>query len=214
MITAILVEDHEIYRLGLKSAFENNYPDIEIIAEAETGTEFFSLLKVKIPDIVLLDVKLPDMSGVEIARRLKQEKPEIKILVISTEDTEEIIKELVEIGIDGFISKREGGVKAIVEAIRSIMSGLEHFGKDIANILYRIYVSKKKTTDRKVEFSEKEMEIIELCSKGLQSKEIANRLDLSPRTIECHKTRIFHKLGINNTVEMVQYAIKNGIIRL
>jgi len=214
MITAILVEDHEIYRLGLKTAFQNNYPDIEIVAEAETGTEFFALLKVKTPDIVLLDIKLPDMSGVEIARRLKQENPNIKILVISTEDAEEIIKELVEIGINGFISKREGGVNAIVEAIRSIMRGLEFFGKDIANILYRVYVAKKKTTDGTVEFSDKEMEIIELCSKGLQSKQIADRLELSPRTIECHKTRIFHKLGINNTIEMVQYALKNGIIRV
>jgi len=214
MITAILVEDHEIYRLGLKTAFATNYPDIEIVAEAETGTEFFSLLKVKNADIVLLDIVLPDMSGVEIARRLKKEKPEMKILVISTEDTEEIIKELVEIGIDGFVSKREGGVKTIAEAILSIMRGLEYFGKDIASILYRVYVSKKRTTDDKVEFSDKEMEIIELCSKGLQSKQIADRLGLSPRTIEAHKTRIFHKLGINNTVEMVQYAMKNGIIRV
>jgi len=214
MITAILVEDHEIYRLGLKTAFQNNYPDIEIVAEAETGSEFFSLLKVTSPDIVLLDIKLPDMSGVEIARRLKQEKPEMKILVISTEDAEETIRELVEIGIDGFISKREGGVKAIVEAIHSIMRGLEFFGKDIANILYRVYVAKKRAAEETVVFSEKEKEIVELCSKGLQSKEIADRLNLSSRTIECHKTRIFRKLGINNTVEMVQYALKNGIIRV
>jgi len=212
MITAILVEDHEIYRLGLKNAFENNYPDIEIVAEAETGTEFFSLLKVKAADIVLLDIILPDMSGVEIARRLKKEKPDMKILVISTENTEENVKELVDMGIDGFVSKREGGVKALVEAIRSIMSGLEYFGKDIADIIYKIYVSKKKTTEVTVEFSDIERKIIELCREGLQSKQIADRLELSPRTIENHKSRIFRKLGINNTIEMVQYAMKNGII--
>ena len=212
MITAILVEDHEIYRLGLKNAFEKNYPDIEIVAEAETGTEFFSLLKVKAADIVLLDIILPDMSGVEIARRLKKEKPDMKILVISTENTEENVKELVDMGIDGFVSKREGGVKALVEAIRSIMNGLEYFGKDIADIIYKIYVSKKKTTEVTVEFSDIERKIIELCREGLQSKQIADRLELSPRTIENHKSRIFRKLGINNTIEMVQYAMNNGII--
>jgi DNA-binding NarL/FixJ family response regulator len=214
MITAILVEDHEIYRLGLKSAFEKNYPDITIVAEAETGNEFFSLLKVKTADIVLLDIGLPDMSGVEVARRLKKEKPEMKILVTSTENTEEVIKELVEMGIDGFISKRQGGVQALVEAIHSIMRGLEYFGKDIADIIYKIYVSKKRTTEVTIEFSDKERQIIELCREGLQSKQIADRLELSPRTVENHKTRIFHKLGINNTVEMLQYALKHGIINV
>jgi len=212
MITAILVEDHEIYRLGLKSAFENNYSDIEIIAEAETGVEFFALLKVKTADIVLLDINLPDMSGVEIARRLKKENPNMKILVTSTDNTEETVKELVAIGIDGFVSKRAGGVKIMVEAIRSIMSGLEYFGKDIADIIYKIYVSKKKTTEVSIDFSDIERKIIDLCREGLPSKQIADRLALSPRTIENHKSRIFHKLGINNTVEMVQYALKNGII--
>ena len=214
MITAILVEDHEIYRLGLKSAFENHYPDIKIVAEAETGAEFFALLKAKTADIVLLDIILPDMSGIEIARRLKKEKPDMKILVTSTENTEETVKELVEIGINGFISKREGGVKALVEAIRSIMNGLEYFGRDIADVIYKIYVSKKKTTEVTVEFTNIERKVIELCREGLQSKEIADRLVLSPRTIENHKNRIFHKLGINNTIEMVQYAMKNGIITM
>jgi len=214
MITAILVEDHEIYRLGIKSAFENNEPDIEIVAEAETGAEFFALLKAKKADIVLLDIGLPDMSGVEIARRLKKEKPEMKILVTSTENTEETIKELVDIGIDGFISKREGGTKMMIEAIRSIMNGLEYFGKDIAQIIYKVYVAKKKTTEVTAEFTEIERKVIELCRTGLPSKQIADRLNLSPRTIENHKSRIFHKLGINNTVEMVQYAMKKGIIFL
>jgi DNA-binding NarL/FixJ family response regulator len=214
MITAILVEDHEIYRLGLKAAFEKNYPDIRIVAEAETGNEFFSLLKAKTADIVLLDIGLPDMSGIEIARRLKIEKPDMKILIISTENTVEGIKELVEIGIDGFISKRQGGVQQLVEAIRSIMRGLEYFGKDIADIIYKIYVSKKRTTEVTIEFSDKERNIIELCREGLQSKQIADRLELSPRTVENHKTRIFHKLGINNTVEMLQYALKHGIINV
>jgi len=212
MITAIIVEDHEIYRLGLKSAFEKNEPDIQIVAEAETGAEFFALLHAKTADIVLLDIGLPDISGIEIARRLKNEKPDMKILVTSTENTEETIKELVEIGIDGFVSKREGGVKTVVEAIRSIMNGQEYFGKDIAQIIYKIYVAKKKTTEVTGEFTEIERKVIELCREGLQSKQIADRLELSPRTVENHKSRIFHKLGINNTIEMVQYALNNGII--
>jgi DNA-binding NarL/FixJ family response regulator len=212
MITAILVDDHELFRLGVRTAMANRHPDIHITGEAETSTEFFALLKTTTADIVLLDVNLPDMSGIEIARRLKKEKPKMKILVISSENTAIATQALIDIGIDGFISKRMGSVDVLADAIRSIMNGLEYFGKDISDIIYRIYVSKKKTTEITAEFTKQEKKIIEFCREGLQSKQIADMLYISPRTVENHKNNIFRKLGINNTVEMIQYAMKNGII--
>jgi len=212
MITAILVDDHELFRLGLRTAMATHHPDIQIVGEAETGNEFFSLLKTTSADIVLLDINLPDISGLEIARHIKKVKPKMKILVISSENTSAITQALLEIGINGFISKRMGGVDELADAIRSITSGLEYFGKDITDIIYRIYVSKKKTTEITAEFTKQEKKIIMFCREGLQSKQIADQLNISSRTVENHKNNIFHKLGINNTVEMVQYAIKNGII--
>jgi DNA-binding NarL/FixJ family response regulator len=212
MITAILVDDHELFRLGVRTAMAKKHPDIYIAGEAETGIEFFTLLKTVTPDIVLLDLILPDMSGVEIARKLKKEKPDLKILVISSESNPVLTKTLLEINIDGFISKRMGGIDVLADAIRSIMNGFEYYGKDISDIIYRIYVSKKKTGADGATFTEAETRVIELCREGLPSKLIAERLNVSHRTVENHKNNIFRKLGINNTVEMVQYALKNGII--
>jgi DNA-binding NarL/FixJ family response regulator len=212
MINAIIVDDHELFRLGVINAIKDNYPDINIVAEAETGAEFFALLKVKKVDIVLLDIMLPDTTGIEIARRLREEYPQIKILAISAENSLGIISQMIKIGIDGFITKRAGGVAILVKAIHSIMSGFEFFGKDISEILHWAYVAEKKQTKITGEFTNQEKRIIELCHQRLQAKEIADILGISPRTVSTHKSNIFTKLGINNTYEMVQYALKNGII--
>jgi len=214
MITAILVDDHELFRLGVRAAIASHHSDICIVGEAETGKEFFDLLQTTTADIVLLDVNLPDMSGIEIAKRLKKMKSPMKILVISSENTSAVTQTLLDIGVNGFISKRMGGVDDLACAIRSIMDGLEYYGKDISEIIYRIYVAKKQTTEVTTEFTNQERAIIEFCKEGLHSKHIAEQMCISHRTVENHKNNIFRKLGIKTTVEMVQYAIKNGIIQL
>ena len=214
MINAILVDDHALFRLGVKSAITSEHKDICIIGEADCGSTLFRLLKTITPDIILLDIVLPDTTGVEIARKLRKEKPEIKILAISAENTTEIVQSMISIGIEGFISKRQGGADDIAKAIRTIMDGYEYFGSDISSIIYKVYVSKKNTIIVAPEFTEREKEIIDLCRDGLLSKEIADRLNISSRTVDNHKSNIFKKLGINNTIEMVQYATKNGLIRM
>lgn len=214
IINTILVDDHALFRLGVKSAIMNGHTDICIIGEADCGTALFRLLESTTPDIILLDILLPDMTGIDIARRIKKEYPGIKILAISAENTTEVVREMLDIGIEGFISKRQGGADEIAQAIRTIMNGYEYFGNDISAIIYKIYVSKKQTAEVTPEFTGREREIIELCREGLLSKQIADRLCISPRTVDNHKNNIFRKLGINNTMEMVQYALKHGIIRM
>ncbi|MDR1368553.1 MAG: response regulator transcription factor [Dysgonamonadaceae bacterium] len=214
-IKVILADDHALFRLGVKGGLSGNrFPDIQIVGEAEYGASLFALLENTVADIVLLDILLPDISGIEVARRLRIDHPAVKILAISSENSTETVRALLEIGIDGFISKRQGNPDELADAIRSIMNGLEYFGSDISAIIYKIYVSKKKTTDATPEFTEREREIIHLCSKGLLSKEIAGRLNISPRTVDCHKKNIFEKLDLHNTMEVVQYALKHGIISL
>ena len=213
MINTIIVDDHELFRLGIITAIEKRHPDICVVGETETGAGFFRLLESVAPDIVLLDIDLPDISGVEIARRLKKERPEIKILAISAENTADVVQEMLETGIEGFISKRAGGVDALAEAMRSVMCGFEYFGNDISNIIYRVYFAKKKTAEVSSEFTEQEKRVIELCHEGLSGKMIAERLGITTRTVDTHKKNIFRKLGINSTLEMLTYALKNGIIR-
>ena len=214
MINTILVDDHALFRLGVKSSITSEHGDICVVGEADSGNALFRLLQAVTPDIILLDIELPDTTGVEIARKLRREKPEIKILAISAENTYEVVRAMVDIGIEGFISKRQGGVDDIAKAIRAIMDGYEYFGNDISSIIYRIYVSKKKTAEVTPEFTTREKEIILLCRDGFLSKEVAGRLNISSRTVDNHKSNIFKKLGINNTLEMVQYATRNGIIQM
>ena len=214
MINVIIVDDHELFRLGVKTAIENRHSDLRIVGEVESGAELFALLAEVAADIVLLDIALPDMSGIDIARRLKNERPEIKILAISAENAASVIQSMLDIGIEGFISKRYGGVDTFAEAIRSIMQGMEYYGTDISEIIYRIYTTKKKTAEVSAEFTKQEKRIIELCREGLPGKLIADRLGISLRTVNNHKNHIFQKLGISNTMEMVQYAMKNGIIKM
>ena len=214
MINVIIVDDHELFRLGVKTAIENRHSDLRIAGEAESGAELFTLLTKVAADIVLLDIALPDMSGIDVARRLKTEYPQIKILAISAENATPVVQAMLDSGIEGFISKRHGGVDAFAEAIRSIVQGMEYYGKDISEIIYRIYVSKKRTAEVTSEFTQQEKRIIELCREGLPGKLIADRLGISLRTVNNHKSNIFCKLGINSTLEMVQYAVKNGIVQM
>ena len=214
IIEVIVVDDHSLFRTGLKATFQYDYPDISITGEAGNGEELFHVLAQTHADLVLLDINLPDMGGAEIARRLRSEYPDLKILAVSAENTTETVEAMLEAGIDGFISKQNGDPDELAEAIRTVMSGLDYFGRDIAFIIYDVFKSKKKTSVITNEFTEREREIIQLCRDGLIGKEIAARLGISPNTVNTHKERIFQKLGINNTREMVLYALKNGIIRI
>ena len=214
IIRVIIVDDHTLFRMGLAAIFHANHPDIRIVAEAEDGKSLFALLPFTTADVALLDINLPDMNGIAITRRLRNEYPALKILAISAENTAKTIEAMLEAGINGFITKQKSNSAELAEAIHSVADGLEYFGRDIASIIFNIYVSKKKTTAITEEFTDKEREIILLCRDGLMCKEIADRLGVSTNTINTHKKRIFMKLGINNTIEMVQYALKRGIINL
>jgi DNA-binding NarL/FixJ family response regulator len=214
MIKVIVVDDHSLFRKGIKAIINEGDSGVVMIDEADCGEKLFQLLLSTTPDIVLLDIRLPDISGVEIAYRLKRDYPSIKILVVSAESSTETVKALIDAGIDGFISKQKCGDKELTEAIHSVMNGLEYFGRDVSAIIYDIFVSKKKQITPSNEFTDREKEIIIASKEGLLIKEIANRLSISVNTVNYHKKNIFLKLGINNTMEMVQYALKMGIIRV
>ena len=214
MIQIIIVDDHRLFRMGLRNTFQFSHPDISVVGEAESGKELFALPALATAHLVLLDINLPGMGGADIARRLRSDYPELKILAISAEIDNESIQTMIDAGIDGFISKQQGDADELAEAIRTVMNDGEYFGRDICSIIYDVYVAKKKTTVITPEFTGRERDIILLCRDGLMCKEIAYRLDITPHTVNTHKKHIYQKLGINNTMEMVQYALKNGIINV
>jgi DNA-binding NarL/FixJ family response regulator len=185
-----------------------------VVGEAANGKELFDVLTRTEADLVLLDIRLPDMSGVEIARRLRSDYPHLKILAVSAENAIEVIEAMLEEGIHGFISKQNSNSDELAKAIRTVMNDLEYFGCDISAILYDLYLTKKKTRDITNDFSEREREIILACRDGLLCKEIADRLSVSINTVNYQKRNIYAKLGINNNMEMVRYALKAGIISM
>jgi DNA-binding NarL/FixJ family response regulator len=213
-IRVIVVDDHNLFRMMLKTALRAEHPDIVITGEADCGETLFAMLPATHVDVALLDINLPDMGGADIARRLRRDYPDIKILAVSGENASATIQSMLAAGIDGFVSKQKSDINELAEAIRAVMNGIEHFGRDIASIIFDVYVAKKKTSAVSDEFTDREREIIHLCRDGLLCKQIADQLGISVHTVNNHKRHIFQKLGINNTMEMVQYAIKTGIINV
>jgi len=212
-IQVIVVDDHSLFRSGVKAGFDSHH-DICVTGEADCGSELFRILATTPADIILLDVMLPDMSGIEITRRLRIEYPDIKILAVSADNSAQTVKDLIESGINGFVSKQQSESSELAVAVRIVMSGVEYFGRDISSIIYDIYVAKKQTTAVTPEFTDRERDVIHACRDGLAYNEIAEKLEISAHTVNTHKKNIFKKLGINNTMEMVKYALIYGIIQV
>lgn len=232
MLKVIIVDDHALYREGVRSAISKlSCSHAEVIGEAGSGTEFFMLLdEGYIPDLVILDIMLPDMSGVEIAKTLKNENPDLKVIMLSSNVSEELITELLEIGVDGYLNKY-AKIENIRTAICTILGGNQYFGRSVAKMMYDIYlgkqyahsVSSRKTNSQHQNypksqaadvFTEREKEIISLLCDGKPTKDIAEKLHISTRTVESHKSNILNKLGFTNIIELVKYAIKEGIVEL
>lgn len=204
-----IVDDHPLFLMGTRMAMMPFY-DLNLIRTFSSGKEFLESLPSFMPDVVLLDIIMPEMNGLQVSEKLRAEYQNIKILILSAETDEETILKAVEIGVNGFISKASQP-NDIYNAIETIADGADYFGRDIAQILNEVAAGKKMQDDV---FSPRELEIIRYCADGLMSKEIAEKLSISARTVEGHKLSIFRKMGISNTAELIKYSVKHGIVRL
>lgn len=216
----VLVDDHALYRVGLRTTIATMDTRLSIIGECGSGREFFLLMQQNtIPDLVILDIRMPDESGISIARRLKSEHPQIKIIMLSSEVSEEIVSELLEIDVEGYLSKM-AQMSDIEKAIRTVISGNHYYGQSVAKIMYDVYLAKTGIAPKKKLFSTKkeqaltprEIEIVQYLCDGDSAKEVGKKLNLSYRTIETHRNNILRKLGFNSTAELIKYAIKQGVV--
>jgi len=206
----ILVDDHPLIRIGVRAMLMSQGDKFEIIAEAGCAQELYNhISNGLVPDVILLDLVMPEITGVEAAKVIKKNHPEIAILIMSSEITPDKIKELASSQIEGYISKNYSQDE-LIDAIDSVSNGLTYYGKDVSKIIRDIRLSKTSVSD--AVFSERETEIIKLCREGYSAKAIADKLCLSSRTVSNYKQNIFSKMGINTTLEMVDYALKHGII--
>lgn len=211
----IIVDDHKIVRDGIRALLIGNN-SFSVVADAASGTELFQIIDKHQPDIVVLDIGMPGMNGVEVTEKLSAEYPTVKILILSANASEEWIVSAIKAGAMGFLPKESSGTE-MIKALTYISKGENYYGESIASIIYRSYVSilKKKDVSKETDqLTERELEVLKAFSEGLSFKEIAEKLCISPRTVETHKNNILEKLELKNTIEMVKYAIKNNIISL
>lgn len=210
-IRILLVDDHPLMLMGIRAMLEGQ-TDIEIVGTAADGAKALTMLASmeRLPNVMLLDIMMPGMDGIELARRMRAEMPDVALLVLSSDTSLATLEPLLNIGIDGFLSKGSDK-QTMLSAIRSIAAGYEFFGTDIARLIERISFAKKASDSL---FTPRELDVIRLSCKGLQYKEIAGQLGIKYLTVVTIKNNIFRKLGINNTVELVLYAIKKELITL
>ncbi len=214
-IKVVLVDDHKIFRDGIKSLLSDD-SNIEIVADFSTCQELYDYLKNNSPDLIVLDITLNESSGIEISKSLKQTNPEIKIMILSMHTKEEFVMNAIKAGVRGYMSK-DSSREEFLEAINTIYKGGEYFSKTVSESFMKNY-TKKFQVEQEVmenkELTKREMEILRLIASGSSAKEISEKLFISIKTVDCHKSNIFQKLKLKNTAELVHFAIKNKIIEI
>ena len=214
MISIILVDDHAIMRDGLRHLLDEE-SDIEVVGEADNGREAVKLAIEKKPDIVIMDVAMQDMNGIEATRQIKSENPDIKVIALSMHSERQIVVGIFRAGASGYLLKESSSLE-LVEAIRTIHLGRKYLSQKISDIVLQEISDIKKDTDEiGVEvLTNRECEILQLISEGNSTKKIADVLFISPKTVESHRANIMDKLDIHNIPELTKYAIRAGITSL
>ena len=214
MISIILVDDHVIMRDGLRHLLDEE-SDIEVIGEADNGRKAVKLALEKKPDIVIMDIAMQDMNGIEATRQIKSNNPEIKVIALSMHSERQIVVGVFRAGASGYLLKESSSLE-LVDAIRTIHLGRKYLSQKISDIvLQEISDVKKDTQEIGVDvLTNRECEILQLISEGNSTKKIAEVLFISPKTVESHRANIMEKLNIHNIPELTKYAIRAGLTSL
>ncbi len=211
-IRVLIADDHPIVREGL-TAILNLEKDLEVVGQASTGVEAVSLAGKLRPDIILMDLQMPEMDGVEAIKRVKEKSPHIEIIILTTYDTDEYIFRGLEAGARAFVLKDVSPTE-VVDAIRAVHRGESVLEPRIATrVLDRLGQLSRASVSEEV-LSSREVEVLRLVAKGGTNKEIASQLVIGESTVKTHLIHIFNKLGVKDRTEAVAEAVKRGIIRL
>lgn len=208
----ILVDDHALFRGGLRGLLEH-IGGCRVVGEAADGEEFLALLDGEQPDVVLMDIDMPRMNGIEAAERALAVNPDMKIITLSMHGDEDYYFKMVSLGVKGFLLK-SSEIDEVVAAIRAVAEGGSFFSQELLQNL----VGSLKTTPREEESAEslsgRELEILLLICRGLSNQEIADTLFISKRTVDKHRANILAKTNCRNTANLVVYAIKNSLVEI
>jgi DNA-binding NarL/FixJ family response regulator len=214
-IKLVLADDHAVVRSGTRELLEQQ-PDLKIVGEAANGEEAVRLAQRLQPDVVVMDVRMPKMSGVEATRRIKAEYPDVRVLVLTAHDDDEYVFALLQAGANGYLLKT-AEIEELVRAIRTVAAGQSALAPEVAGKVMAQFSSGKSSpdvlTDTQAQFdglTARELSILELVAKGMSNKQIGKQLFISDRTVQAHLSNIFSKLGVNSRTEAVMYAVRKG----
>ncbi len=222
-LTVAIVDDHPLFRKGFRNLLEN-IEGIDTVLEAANGVEMLEMLQKTKPDIVLTDIKMPEMDGKELTDFIKTHYPQIKVIVVSMFDDEDIIVDIVKRGANAFLSK-QSSPEEVKKSIQTVVNDGYYFNEMVSAALVKGLTSapdnneeqsgkdKKKKNDLPP-FTDKELKVLKLLCKEYTNNEMAEALDLSPKTIEGYKSRLMEKTGAKSSIGLALFAVRNGLIRL
>ncbi len=217
IITVLIVDDHKIIRDGIKSLLED-VPNIKIIGEASNGVEAIEFFKNQFAEVVIMDIRMPEMSGIETTKYLTENYPNVKILALTMHDEEAFISKMLQAGASGYLLKNVGK-EEFVTAIQKIFKGENYFSLEVATKMMTKFMPNKNNDDIDInkdndnsQLTKREIEVIKLIAEGLTSQDIADKLFISPRTVDTHRRNLLQKLNVKNTAELIKYAIKHNIV--
>ena len=210
MIRLLIADDHQIIIDGIRALLENEAL-ITIVGEAVNGKELIDNGLLLNPDFILMDIGMPEMDGITAAQIIKKNHPEIKILVLTTYADQKSIREMLKIGVDGYVLK-DSGKDIFIEAIQTIIAGNTYFDRRVTEVMMSSFQPQKKKLDTLTPLSPREKDIVRLIAEGKSTVEMAGILHLSLLTIETHRKNIYTKLGMNKVASLVRYAIEQGLL--
>jgi len=205
-INVLLTDDHQLIIDGLKSLLKDQ-EDINVSAEANNGREALRILGFLPVEVVLMDIDMPVMNGIETLKEVKKQYPDVKVIIISMHNEAGMIKSLIDLGANGYLLK-SCTQDEVVDAIRKVAAGQASFSTDVTMALLKPANQEQKTEI----LTERETEILKLIAAGFSNKEVGDKLFISHRTVDTHRTNLMKKLSVNNIAGLISYAIKNGIV--
>lgn len=212
-IKVVVADDHQLFREGIANLLENDEA-IQVIGQAENGQIAIEKVKELKPDILLTDIAMPEMNGMEATRKLKKQFPDLKIVALSMHSDKQFVKGMLEAGTDAYLLKNCTH-KQLLEAVHTVYSGKKYLSQDITELVISGYLDGPDTTDDKYDqLSEREKEIFLLLAEGVSTREIGETLFISVKTVGTHKQNILEKLELKNSSEVVKYALKKGLTQL
>ena len=212
-IRVLLVDDHAVVRTGLRMLLGQE-GDIEIVGEAGSGREALSSIEQLHPDLVLMDIGLPDMTGIEVTRQVRQKWPDVAVVALTIHEDEEYFFQMLQAGANGYVPKR-AAPEELLTALRTAADGGVYLYPSLAKLLVRDYLSgeREAAVDALDGLTDREQEVLAHLAEGASNQDIAETLNISPKTVARHRENIMRKLNLHSRSDLVKYAIRKGIIK-